>query len=67
MSRRGIGGPGRSSPAQRRSVLFVLAAHEVDVTGLLEASVLRCREIAEAGGISLSLSAEPGLQVVQIG
>ncbi len=42
----------------------MLAAHEVDVTGLLEAAVTRCREIAEAGGISVSLSAQPGLCVV---
>ncbi|HEX5336187.1 MAG TPA: ATP-binding protein [Propionicimonas sp.] len=42
----------------------LLAAHDVDVTGLLESSVARCREIAEAGGISLSLAAEPGLRVV---
>jgi two-component system, OmpR family, sensor histidine kinase SenX3 len=42
----------------------LLAAHDVDVTGVLESSVARCREIAEAGGISLSLAAEPGLRVV---
>ena len=42
----------------------LLAAHDVDVTGLLESSVARCREIADAGGISLSLAAEPGLRVV---
>lgn len=42
----------------------LLAAHDVDVTRLLEASVARCREIAEAGGINVSLSTEPGLHVV---
>jgi two-component system sensor histidine kinase SenX3 len=42
----------------------LLAAHHVDVTRVLESSVARCREIATAGGISLSLATEPGLQVV---
>ncbi len=42
----------------------LLAAHEVDVKALLEASVARCREIADAGGIHLSVNVPPGLQVV---
>lgn len=42
----------------------LLAAHEVDVAELLGASVGRCRAIAEAGGINLSMSAQPGLRVV---
>jgi len=42
----------------------LLAAHDVDVTVVLESSVARCREIAAAGGISLSLATEPGLRVV---
>jgi two-component system sensor histidine kinase SenX3 len=42
----------------------LLAAHEVDVTDLIEAAVARCREIADAGGISLSVSTQPGLSVV---
>jgi two-component system sensor histidine kinase SenX3 len=41
----------------------MLAAHEVDVSELLDASVARCREIAQAGGISLSMSAQPDLKV----
>lgn len=42
----------------------LLAAHDVDVTAVLEAAIARCTEIAEAGGIGLSIAAEPGLQVV---
>ena len=42
----------------------MLAAHDVDVTGVLESAVARCREIATAGGISLSMAAESGLRVV---
>jgi two-component system sensor histidine kinase SenX3 len=42
----------------------LLAAHEVDVTDILEAAVARCREIAAAGAINLSVSTQPGLRVV---
>lgn len=42
----------------------VLAAQPVDVTGLLEASVARCRELADAAGISLTLATTPGLRVL---
>lgn len=41
----------------------LLAAHDVDVAGVLESAVTRCREIAAAGGISLSMAAQPGLRV----
>nr|WP_300144724.1 ATP-binding protein [Propionicimonas sp.] len=42
----------------------LLAARTVDVAALLEASVGHCRQLAEAGGISLSLAAQPGLAVI---
>ncbi|MFT4110104.1 sensor histidine kinase [Propionicimonas sp.] len=42
----------------------MLAAHEVDVTEVLEASVARCRAIAEAGEIMLSMNVQAGLRVV---
>ncbi|MCA0295863.1 MAG: two-component sensor histidine kinase [Actinobacteria bacterium] len=42
----------------------LLAAHEVDVQALLEASVARCREIAAASDVALSMSAPPGLTVL---
>lgn len=42
----------------------LLAAHEVDVTELLDSATARCREIAEAGGISLSMAAGTGLYVI---
>jgi two-component system sensor histidine kinase SenX3 len=42
----------------------LLAAQQVDVGGVIEASVARCREIAAAGGITLSVAAQPGLHVV---
>lgn len=42
----------------------LLAAHELDVADVLEASVVRCRELADAGRISLTLASTPGLRVV---
>jgi len=42
----------------------LLAARTVDVTAIIDAAVARCREIAHAGGISLSVAAEPGLSVI---
>jgi two-component system sensor histidine kinase SenX3 len=42
----------------------VLGAHEVLVAEILESAVGRCHPLAEARGISISLQAEPGLQVV---
>lgn len=42
----------------------LLAAHELDVAEVLDAAVARCRALAEAGGISLSVAAAPGLMVV---
>lgn len=42
----------------------MLEAHEVLISQVLESAVTRCREIAEAGGISVSVQAEPGLQVI---
>jgi len=42
----------------------VLGAHDVLVAEILESAVARCRNLAEARGISISLQAEPGLQVV---
>lgn len=42
----------------------LLAAHDVDVKALLEASVARCREIAAASDVALSMSAASGLTVL---
>lgn len=42
----------------------LLAAHRVDIGAVLESSVARCRAIADAGAITISLSVEPGLSVV---
>lgn len=42
----------------------LLANSQVSVGAVLEAAVGRCEEIAEGRGISLSLQAEPGLQLV---
>ena len=42
----------------------LLAAHPVDVTELVTAAVGRCRHLAEAGSIQLSLAPAPGLQVL---
>ncbi len=41
----------------------LLAAHHLDVAEVLEAAVARCREIARAGGIALTLTAAPGVHV----
>ncbi|MFZ0530912.1 MAG: ATP-binding protein [Propionicimonas sp.] len=42
----------------------LLAAHDVDVTGVMTTAVARCRQIADAGSIQVSLAATPGLLVV---
>jgi two-component system, OmpR family, sensor histidine kinase SenX3 len=41
----------------------MLAAHEVLVAQVLESAVARCRAIADAGGISVTVQTEPGLQI----
>jgi two-component system sensor histidine kinase SenX3 len=41
----------------------MLAAHEVRLAQVVEAAAARCAEIAEAGGITISVQAQPGLQV----
>lgn len=42
----------------------VLGAREVPVADVLTSAVARCRPLAEARGIAISLQAQPGLQVV---
>lgn len=42
----------------------LLVAQDVPVAEVLQSSVARCRAIAEAGRISLSLAEQPGLRVV---
>lgn len=42
----------------------LLAAVSVPVSQVMESAVGRCAEIAEAGGISISLQSRPGLEVV---
>ncbi len=42
----------------------VLGGHDVMVSQILESAVARCHHLAEARGISISLQAQPGLQVV---
>jgi two-component system, OmpR family, sensor histidine kinase SenX3 len=41
-----------------------LATHEVALAPVMESSVARCVEIAEAGGVTVSVQAEPGVQVI---
>lgn len=42
----------------------LLAAVSVPVAQVMESAVARCTEIAEAGGISISMQAAPGLEVI---
>ena len=41
----------------------LLAAHPVDIAEVMDAAVARCRHLAEAGSIQLSLATAPGLVV----
>jgi two-component system, OmpR family, sensor histidine kinase SenX3 len=42
----------------------LLAAHEVNLGQVMDIAAARCAEIAEAGGIGISVQSEPGLQVI---